>query len=321
MRVLFADDDADTRKLAARAVLQELPQAQVVEASDRRSLSEALAAGRIDILISDYDLRWMDGFEVFALTREAHPDCVAVMFTGTGNEELAVRAMKSGFDDYVVKNPGQLKRMASSARLAFERQAERRLLRENRELMRKELYHRLHNNLQIVVSLMGLTARAMEDPVATSLVRDLMRRVQSLSLLQERFYRGEDLRHINISAFIAELVSDANGGASTVRVTTNLEPLDVPVDQAVPLALIANEMLMEADRSYSGAAPSSLEMSLRRTEGRVILGVSSQGSNLREVSQAKLGMDLIRRLAGQIGASVEHEAKDSRVTTRVAFAG
>lgn len=320
MRILFVDDDPDTRALATRAVLREFPEAHGIEATDKLTLNAALAAGQVDLLISDYDLRWMDGFEVFALTKEAHPECAAVMFTGTGNEELAVRAMKAGFDDYVVKNLGQLKRLASSARLAFERRAERRLLRENRELMRRELYHRLHNNLQIVVSLMGLTARAIEDPTGKGLVRDLIQRVQSLSLLQERFYRGEDLRRIDISAFIVELVTDAQAGAIALQVESELEPLEVPVDQAVPLALIANEMFMEAAHTVSHARPNALKVTLRRAEGRIILSMSSEEPDLREAPQVRLGMDLIRRLAGQIGASVEQEAQGGRTTTRVTFA-
>src|SRR3712207_2465851 len=107
MRILFADDDPDTRALAIRALRQEFPDAEVVEASDRQSLDDALGGGTVAILIADFDLRWIDGFEVLERTKAAHPDCVAVMFTGTGNEELAVRAMKAGFDDYVVKAPGQ----------------------------------------------------------------------------------------------------------------------------------------------------------------------------------------------------------------------
>jgi two-component sensor histidine kinase len=317
MRILFADDDPDTRKLAIRAVLQELQGATAVEAFDLKSLHAALAEGPVDILVSDYDLQWINGFEVYASVKEAHPNCVAVMFTGTGNEELAVRAMKAGFDDYVVKSPGQLKRVASSAKLAYERSAERRHLRDNRELLRKELYHRLHNNLQIVVSLMGLTARAIKEPSARELVRDLMRRVQSLSLLQERFYRDEDLRHIDIGSFISELVADVESFSATMKVTSDVHPLKVQVDVAVPLALITNELLMEADHRYTSGVPAVLSVSLNRVGERIVLTITSDGASLSEVSQGHFGIELVRRLAGQIDAEVEHKASGRRTTTRV----
>jgi two-component sensor histidine kinase len=317
MRILFADDDPDTRKLAVRAVLQELQGAKAVEASNRKSLDEAITQGPIDILVTDYDLQWIDGFEVYMSVKEAHPNCVAVMFTGTGNEELAVRAMKAGFDDYVVKSPGQLKRVASSAKLAYERSAERRLLQDNRQLLRKELYHRLHNNLQIVISLMGLTARAITEPGARELVRDLMRRVQSLSLLQERFYRDQDLRYIDIGSFIAGLVADLESSTADTKVTSAIHTLRVQVDIAVPLALMANELLMEATRSDTDGAPKELAVSFSRVDDRLVLSVTSDGVHLHDVSQGHLGIELVRRLAGQIDAEVEHEAREGRLTTRI----
>jgi two-component sensor histidine kinase len=239
------------------------------------------------------------------------------MFTGTGNEELAVRAMKAGFDDYVVKNPGQLKRLASSAKLAYERSAERRLLRDNRELLRKELYHRLHNNLQIVISLMGLTARAIEEPDARALVRDLMQRVQSLSLLQERFYRDQDLRHIDIGSFMSGLVAEKASVSAEVKVTIGVDCLRVQVDVAVPLALIANELLMEANHRSSGDSPAGLDVSLKRAGNWVVLTVTREGAHPIEVPEGHLGVELVRRLAGQINAEVEHEARGGRFTTRV----
>jgi two-component sensor histidine kinase len=190
-------------------------------------------------------------------------------------------------------------------------------LRDNRELLRKELYHRLHNNLQIVISLMGLTARAIQEPGAKALVRDLMRRVEALSLLQERFYRDQDLRHIDIGSFIYGLVSDLKSVSANTKATSEIKSLRLQVDIAVPLALIANELMMEADHRYSGEAPTELDVTFDRTGDRLVLTITSNAAHLNEVSQGQLGMQLVRRLAGQINAEVEHEVRGDRVTTRV----
>src|SRR4051794_24830150 len=116
MRVIVADDDPDTRALNIRALSQEISGLDVVEVSGPESLEQALRSSP-DLLVTDYDLRWIDGFALFEAVRAAHPNCHAIMVTGTGNEELAVRAMKAGFDDYVVKSHNQLKRLAASARI------------------------------------------------------------------------------------------------------------------------------------------------------------------------------------------------------------
>lgn len=319
MRILFVDDDPDTRALARRSVMQEFPDAQAVEAADRAGLAAALAAGPLHILVSDFDLGWIDGFEVFTMTREAHPGCIAVMFTGTGNEEMAVRAMKAGFDDYVVKAPGQLKRLAASVRVAWDRHAERTLLRENRELIRQELYHRLHNNLQLVISLMALTLRGVTDPPTRREVRNLMRRIQSLSLLQESFYRSDDLRHIDIAGFIVGLAEERREATPGLDVDVRVEPLDVPVDRAVPLGLIANEMIMLYAPKPDAPAGGVLSVSLRGGNGRAELAVEARGLDAA-LTQAGLGLDLIKRLASQLDAEVAHDASADAITTRLSFA-
>src|SRR3954471_11944 len=105
MRILIVDDDPDFRSLAVRAMRREFAGAEVVEAGDRASLDRALVAQPLpELLVSDLNLNWIDGFGVIEAVRAVSPDCVAIMFTGTGNEEVAVRAIKAGFDDYVVKS-------------------------------------------------------------------------------------------------------------------------------------------------------------------------------------------------------------------------
>lgn len=270
----------------------------------------------MDILVTDFDLRWIDGFDVFELTIAKHPNCVAVMFTGTGNEALAVRAMKAGFADYVVKSPGQLRRLANGVRIAFERATERRLLRDNREILRKELYHRLHNNLQIIISLMALTLRGLVDPRDREQVGDLIRRVETFGLLQERFYRSDDLRSIDIGAFVRGLVEEFEATEPSIEFEAEIEPMHVSIDEAVPIGLIANELLMGARDSSSRRR---VKVALRQEQGRREL-VIRDPDPAKGAGPTGLGMDLVRRLAGQVHASVERQAEADGLTTRVTFA-
>ncbi len=113
------------------------------------------------------------------------------------------------------------------------------------------------------------------------------------------------------------MVADMKVASSDMKVASDLKPIYVPVDLAVPLGLIANEMLMEAEHRYSGQAPAELEVSLRWVDGRYILCVSSDGSRLQEVTQPHLGIELVQRLAKQIDAEVSHEVQKGRVTTQV----
>ncbi len=105
MRVFVIDDDPDDRRLAARALSQDLDAPEIVEIGDERALEMALRGPAAPALaVMDYTLGWTDGFAVFQRIRTAYPQCPVIVFTGVGDETLAVELLKAGVDDYVVKH-------------------------------------------------------------------------------------------------------------------------------------------------------------------------------------------------------------------------
>mgnify|MGYP002714050557 CR=1 FL=1 len=322
MRILVADDDPDTRALVARALRQEFPDAVIREIVDDADLNNALTEATADILITDYDLRWTNGLAIFQRVRTAHPECCVIMFTGTGNEELAVRAIKDGFDDYIVKAPQQFKRLATSARVACGRVAERRKLRESQNILLKELYHRLHNNLQLVISLMRLTETSLPDAASRTLIKDLGQRIQSLALLQEQFYRADDFRRVDFKAFLERIISDLHapgGGALTVE--TVLEDVEIPVNVAVPFGLIANELFMNVIKhAFPEDREGRMTVLFERRGSDVMLSIADNGIGFHQSKDAMwdgLGTRIISRLAAQIDAEVLFESQETGTQCRV----
>jgi two-component sensor histidine kinase len=322
MHILFVDDDPDIRTLAIRAVLQEFPDAQISEATELASLERALHERAPEILVTDLDLRWTDGFAVFDRVKAANPHCCTVMFTGTGSEELAVRAIRHGFDDYVVKGAHQLRRLATAARTAHDRNQELRRHSENRELVLKELYHRLHNNLQMVISLLRMTEKTLESQRDREQIADLGRRVQALSALQEEFYRSEDYRRVNVAGFVDRLARNLVGLAGgRVTLSCDLDETDMPVDAAVPFGLMANEIITNAlKHAFPEGRTGHLSVRLARAGKRLDLTITDDGvgyaGNMRTEGSG-LGMRLVRRLADQIGAEVSFEANGTGTTCRI----
>lgn len=323
MRILFVDDDPDTRVLAIRAVAQEFPDANIWEAPDFRGLDDLLREQAPDILVTDFDLRWSDGIAVFDKVKAANPFCCTVMFTGTGNEELAVRALKHGFDDYVVKGSKQLRRLAMAVRSAYDRRRELLVLGENRDLVLTELYHRLHNNLQIVISLLRMTEKAITNASDQEQLADLQRRIQALSALQEEFYRSEDFRRVNFAAFLERLARSLAGLASgRIRLALRLEVLELPVDLAVPFGLIANEVLTNAlKHAFPEDRTGQLSVTLDAAEDRAVLTIADDGAgypeNLDLSVESGVGMRLIRRLADQIDGEVSFERGETGALCRI----
>ena len=96
LRILFIDDNPDDRALAVRALSREFPDLQVKTIIDATGFAQAQEAGDFDLVITDDQLCWTDGLAVLNALKARDPDCPVIMFTGTGSEEVAVKAMKSG---------------------------------------------------------------------------------------------------------------------------------------------------------------------------------------------------------------------------------
>lgn len=135
IHVLLVDDNPDDRALTIRELKKEY-KVKVREISDEKSYKNALVNNHFDIVITDYQLRWSLGLEILQDIKKHHPNCPVIMFTGTGNEEIAVSAMKAGLDDYVVKHPKHFVRVPVAVRLALKHANDR----EERTRAEKALY-------------------------------------------------------------------------------------------------------------------------------------------------------------------------------------
>lgn len=121
LTILLIDDNPSDRVLIIRELRREFDDLEVEQVIDAAGLSKALAAGRFDLVITDYFLRWSDGLTVLEQIKQQYPDCPVVMFTNSGNEEIAVAAMKGGVDDYVIKSPRHYLRLRTAVRSVWQR--------------------------------------------------------------------------------------------------------------------------------------------------------------------------------------------------------
>jgi signal transduction histidine kinase len=103
LRVLLIDDNQGDRLLAIRELKKTFSDLQVQEVSEANELTPALAQGAFDLVITDYQLRWSNGLEILQTIKSRYPHCPVVMFTNSGSEEIAVKGMKQGLSDYVLK--------------------------------------------------------------------------------------------------------------------------------------------------------------------------------------------------------------------------
>lgn len=121
LNLLLIDDNEDDRVLIIYELRREFPELQVESVIDTESLHQALITGNFNLVITDYQLRWNDGLTVLREIKTRYPNCPVIMFTDSGDQEIAVEAMKSGLDDYIIKSPKHYVRLRGAVRSALNR--------------------------------------------------------------------------------------------------------------------------------------------------------------------------------------------------------
>lgn len=143
LRLLLVDDNPNDRFLIVRELSREFSDVEVEEIIKPEDLSLALNAGKFDLVITDYQLRWDDGLTVLREIKSRYPDCPVIMFTDSGSQEVAVEAMKAGLDDYLIKSPKQYTRLPVVVRSTLQR-AESQRRAERLELRLQTLLNHLN---------------------------------------------------------------------------------------------------------------------------------------------------------------------------------
>ena len=112
--ILLVDDNADDRALVRRALSKHGLNVSLEETFGPTQLAAALQSGSFSLVITDYQLQWTTGLDVLQKVKSRYPACPVIMYTGTGTAEIAVRGLKAGLADYVVKSEQGVEDLATS---------------------------------------------------------------------------------------------------------------------------------------------------------------------------------------------------------------
>jgi two-component system CheB/CheR fusion protein len=194
------------------------------------------------------------------------------------------------------------------------RQTEERITAalSEKEVLLKEVYHRVKNNLQIISSLLGLQADTIADEPVRGLFQDSQRRIQAMSLVHQRLYSSEDLASIDTRTYIESLLGDLARMCDTEgRITFDIEAEShMNIDTAVPCGLILTELVSNALKyAFPEDQPGQIRVTLRpEAENRWLLVVQDNGIGLPsdiDIAQTdSLGLTLVHDLASQLEGSV-----------------
>lgn len=195
--------------------------------------------------------------------------------------------------------------------------AEQRLLESLREkeVLLREVHHRVKNNLQVITSLLNLQAGYVQDPRASAMFRESQNRVRCMATIHETLYRAHDLARIDFAAYVQKLGADLQrfyaGSNRAVQIKYDLQQLFLSMDTAIPCGLILHELVSNCCKhAYPSGPGGSVVISVQQDgDGRNVLTVQDHGvglpPNLVFDKVESLGLRLVRALSGQINGALE----------------
>ena len=200
-----------------------------------------------------------------------------------------------------------------SQRVELEKALESSL--KEKEALLREIHHRVKNNMQIISSLLNLQAYHLQNPELTAILKDCQNRIRSMAIIHEHLYKSTNLARINFADYLNRLVvhlyNAHHQSQEKVQLETELEPVELDIGTAIPLGLLASELI---SNSFKHAFPGERSGRVRIIFKALVpsgfkLEISDDGVGLPENftfdSGRTFGMQLVDLLKDQIGARLE----------------
>ncbi len=185
-----------------------------------------------------------------------------------------------------------------------------------KEMLLKEIHHRVKNNLSVISSLLELQSSAISDTTAKAIIAEGQSRVSSIALIHQRLYQHENLAAIELRAFLHDLLRQVrsifNTPCTTLHTEINMSETLLDIDTAVPLGLILNELLTNSFKyAFNNSKEGVIKIDMQQMGGEYVLTYSDNGPGIAEGIDIKntttLGLRLIRRLSKQLGGSSTYQ--------------
>lgn len=183
-----------------------------------------------------------------------------------------------------------------------------------KEVLLKEIHHRVKNNMQVITSLLSLQSKTIDDGETLAVFEDSQNRVKSMALIHETLYQSKDLSRINFAEYLQKLVAHVSRSyrirPNAVKINLHVNDVSLPIDTAVPCGLIINELASNALKyAFPADTKGEVNITFVRADDQYTLCVSDTGVGLPpdfDPEQGKsLGMKLVRMLTTQLSGEME----------------
>ncbi|MFA5267452.1 MAG: histidine kinase dimerization/phosphoacceptor domain -containing protein [Methanoregula sp.] len=183
-----------------------------------------------------------------------------------------------------------------------------------KELLLKEIHHRVKNNLQIVASLLNIQSRQITDPAVLAMIAESQNRVKAMALVHEKLYRSDDISSIDIADYVkfmgTGLIKFYGITSSQVRLEVDMPGIRFDINRAIPLGLIINELLSNAlKHAFPAGRIGKITVTGDRNGKAIRILVRDDGAGIPASFDWKntesLGLHLVNSLTDQISGTIE----------------
>jgi PAS domain S-box-containing protein len=185
---------------------------------------------------------------------------------------------------------------------------------KEKEVLLKEVHHRVKNNLQVISSILNLQSSYVSDPSTLDILQESQNRIKSMSFIHETLYRTTDFSSINFSEYIKSLshnlIQSYRLQNCTVDFVADIDTIEMSIDQSIPCGLIVNELVSNALKyAYKDRKKGKLIIELKEKGNQVSLKISDDGvglpENFKYEKNDSLGVQLVYSLTEQLDGTIE----------------
>jgi two-component sensor histidine kinase len=237
---------------------------------------------------------------------------------GIAERAAQIESLNEGLEAHVASRTAELVTANHELRQSEERLNQAveqvKISLNEKEVLLKEIHHRVKNNMQVITSLLSLQSKTIGDEKALAVFEDSQNRVKSMALIHETLYQSKDLSRINFAEYLQKLVAHVSRSyrirPNAVRINLHVNDVSLPIDTAVPCGLIINELASNALKyAFPADRKGEVNITFARADDQYTLCVSDTGVGLPpdfDPEQRKsLGMKLVRMLTTQLRGEME----------------
>jgi len=205
---------------------------------------------------------------------------------------------------------------------------------KEKEILVKEIHHRVKNNLAMIIGLLELQATRSSDEATINTLKDSILRIYSMSLVHEKLYSADHLTNVDVQNYISDLIHvishSMNLDNQNIKIIKNIDSFTLSLDQGITCGLLINELVTNAIKhAFEDSAGGTIRVDFEVRGDKRILTVSDDGKgfprdfkgfrNLEKVEGSSLGLTLITTLTKQMNGTITMVPVEKGAKIRISF--